>query len=114
MPKTGKDLDRLLNCNWYSSNGDVACFTDGATYSDWRPINILLIAVGSDPSIDLNTALPVDLGDVAKHNIYCPDTHTVRRAANLNLKCLGGRPDRVDLIVIVKDGVDNLGFAVVP
>jgi len=112
MPKTAKDLDRILNCNWYSSNGDVACFTDGATYTDWRPINILLAAVSN--SVNLGAAPTVDLGDVARHNIYCLDAYTARRAAGLNLKCLSGRPDRFDLIVIVKDGADNLGFAVVP
>ena len=112
MPKTAKDLDRILNCNWYSSNGDVACFTDGATYTDWRPINILLAAVSN--SVNLGAAPTVDLGDVARHNIYCLDAYTARRAADLNLKCLDGRPDRFDLIVFVKDGADNLGFAVVP
>jgi hypothetical protein len=105
-------VDRILNCNWYSDNGDVACFTDGATYTDWRPINILLVAVSD--SVDLGATPTVDLGDVARHNIYCLDAYTARRAADLNLRCLDGRPGRVDLIVIVKDGVDNLGFAIIP
>ncbi len=107
-----KDVSRILDCNWYSSNGDVACFTDGATYTDWRPINILLVAVSG--SVNLGAAPTVDLGDVARHNIYCLDAYTARRAADLHLKCLSGRPDRVDLIVFVKDGVDNLGFAAIP
>ena len=113
MPKATKDLiDRLLNCNWYSPNGDAACFTDGATYVDWRPINILLVAVSS--SADLGTAPTVDLSDIAKHNVYCMDAYTARRAESLHLRCLNSKPGRIDLIAVVKDGVDGVAFAVVP
>ncbi len=111
-PPNPKDIiSRILDCNWYSDNGDVACFTDGATYTNWHPINILLIA--ADPPIP-STAYPVDLGDIARHNVYCLDAYTARRAADLHLKCLGNRPDRIDLIALVKDGVDNVAYVIIP
>jgi hypothetical protein len=106
IPNPRDIVSRILDCNWYSSNGDVACFTDGATYTDWHPINIILTTTSTP-----GTAVPVDLGDVARHNIYCPDSNAAKAAVNLNLKCLDGRPSRVDLTVVVKD---NTLFAIIP
>ena len=106
LPNPRDIVSRILDCNWYSDNGDVACFTDGATYTDWRPINILLTT-----TLTPGATVPVDLGDVARHNIYCPDSNTAKAAANLHLKCLDERPNRVNLTIVVKG---SALFAVVP